>query len=134
MRLFVAVRPSDEVLDQLDALPRPEVPGVRWSPLGSRVVVVPVAGLDAMATTVVDATRHIGKPPPARTFAGHITLARLKHPTVRCPMVGSSVAARWAATEVELIRSHVSNAGSRYETLAVIPTDQRNATPDSPSR
>lgn len=31
MRLFVAVWPPDEVLEQLRALPRPDTPGVRWS-------------------------------------------------------------------------------------------------------
>ena len=31
MRLFVAVWPSEEVLDAIAALPRPEVPGLRWT-------------------------------------------------------------------------------------------------------
>ena len=31
MRLFVAAWPSDEVLDAVAALPRPEVPGLRWT-------------------------------------------------------------------------------------------------------
>lgn len=31
MRLFVAVRPPEEVIDVIDALPRPERHGVRWS-------------------------------------------------------------------------------------------------------
>jgi len=31
VRLFVAVWPSDEVLDALAALPRPEAPGLRWT-------------------------------------------------------------------------------------------------------
>jgi len=31
VRLFVAVWPSDEVVDALAALPRPEAPGLRWT-------------------------------------------------------------------------------------------------------
>ena len=31
MRLFVAVRPPTEVLDAIDALPRPEIGGARWT-------------------------------------------------------------------------------------------------------
>ena len=31
MRLFVALRPPEDVLDLLEALPRPERPGVRWT-------------------------------------------------------------------------------------------------------
>lgn len=31
MRLFVAVWPPDDVLEQVRALPRPDTPGVRWS-------------------------------------------------------------------------------------------------------
>lgn len=30
-RLFVAVWPPDDILDQLAALPRPEIPGLRWT-------------------------------------------------------------------------------------------------------
>lgn len=32
MRLFVAVWPPDDVIDLISALPRPEFPGLRWSP------------------------------------------------------------------------------------------------------
>jgi 2'-5' RNA ligase len=31
MRLFVAVRPPPEVIDALTALPRPHIPGARWT-------------------------------------------------------------------------------------------------------
>src|SRR5262245_7449378 len=118
-RLFVAVWPPDDVLELVQALPREERPGVRWTTrdpwhvtlrflgaadvaeavaalrlvdtatveavlgprprrLGASVLVMPVAGLDDIATAVLSATAEIGRPPENRRFHGHVTLARLK--------------------------------------------------------
>src|SRR5262245_9060382 len=118
-RLFVAAWPPAGVLDAIQALPRPDESGVRYTRrdqwhvtlrflgscavddavaafdaidavpadavlgpavarLGRFVLVVPVAGLEDLAASVVEATREVGEPPEPRRFAGHITVARLR--------------------------------------------------------
>ena len=163
-RLFVAVWPPPELREQLDALPRPTEPGVRWEPpplvhvtlrflgaahpaevsevlgaarlplatasvgpavsrLGRSVLCVPVAGLEALAAAVVEATTHLGEPPPDRRFAGHLTLGRLRH-RAACGLAGHRVTGSFEVTEVALVRSHLPGTpgamptGRAYETLA----------------
>ncbi|MEO5901123.1 MAG: 2'-5' RNA ligase family protein, partial [Ilumatobacteraceae bacterium] len=45
--------------------------------LGERALVVPVAGLEDLAATVIGHTERIGERPRLR-FVGHLTLARMK--------------------------------------------------------
>jgi len=164
-RLFVAVWPPAEVLDLIEALPRPERPGVRWTRrdqwhvtlrflgssvedaapvaaalqgmeagvvpveavlgpavvrLGRGVVCVDVAGLDAVAAAVVEATAGFGQPPDDRPFHGHLTLARLKGVGTG-GLLGAEVAARWPVEEVHLVESRLHAEGARYESVAVVP-------------
>jgi len=160
MRLFVAVRPPDEVLDALEGLRRPEGTPARWttreqwhvtlrflgnvddpapiiealrsverslSPvdvvlgpragiLGHQVVYLPVAGLDALAAPVIDATRSFGEPPQSRRFKGHLTLARTKGGVVDRSSL--DLEASWTVDHLELIRSHLGRGPATYETLA----------------
>lgn len=163
-RLFVAVWPPPDLAARLDALPRPDAPGVRWEPaglahvtlrflgnaavdevtgalggirlppataelgpavsrLGRSVLCVPVAGLDELADAVVRATAHLGEPPPARRFAGHLTLARLRH-RAACGLAGHRVTGSFEVTEVALVRSLLPGmsgapaVGRAYETVA----------------
>jgi 2'-5' RNA ligase len=159
MRLFVAARPPGEVVEMLAALPRPHIPGARWTTADQWHVTLrffgevddpqpieaalshaqlapatatmgpsvkrlghllwaPVAGLEDVAATVVDATRPFGKPPERRRFRGHITLMRQRS-SGRQADVGwrASIGATWAVQEIELIRSHLDRDGARYETL-----------------
>ena len=86
---------------------------------GHRVLHVPVAGLDAVAATVVAATAHVGEPPEERGFTGHLTLARV---TGRArvdlrPLAGQPVVGTWPVEEVDLMESHLSPKGARYETV-----------------
>jgi RNA 2',3'-cyclic 3'-phosphodiesterase len=160
VRLFVAVRPPDDVLDLLAGLRRRERAGVRWttrpqwhvtlrflgeveeprpvaaaldaaalapasamvgprvSALGRGIVVVPVAGLDALAAGVASATGGFGAPPPERPFRGHLTLARARRGSVR-GLVGEPVEATFPVGEVRLVRSHLGRDGARYEDLHV---------------
>lgn len=167
MRLFVAVHPSEPVLDLLAGIERPELAGVRWTArdqwhvtlrflgrvedpaeveaalrgvrappstavlgarterLGSSVLVVPVAGLDELADTVVVATAGIGDPPPARRFVGHLTLARGRPGIDLRPLVGvtsaTSAQARFPVATVSLVRSHLGASGARHEVLSTFP-------------
>lgn len=160
MRLFVAVRPPADVIDAIDALPRPSTDGVRWTTrdqwhatlrffgevdgeraivdalrtapldectatirrgaamLGRGVVQLPIDGLDALATAVVDATSAFGQPAPTRRFRGHLTLARTKRRAI--DMAALAVDCRWTVREIELIRSHLGRGGARYETLTAV--------------
>lgn len=156
-RLFVAVWPPPAVVAQLDALPRPDEPGVRWvaptqwhltlrflgeadpdvadsalsnlrlpatevtlgpaiSRLGRSVVVVPAAGLDQLAAVVHEATATIGRPPDPRPFAGHLTLARLRH-RAACGVAGAPFRASFRVTEVALVESRRVDHDIRYRTL-----------------
>jgi 2'-5' RNA ligase len=163
-RLFVAVWPPPDLAARLDALPRPDEPGVRWEPaglahvtlrflgdavieevaaalggvrlpsataevgpavsrLGRSVLCVPVAGLDELHDAVVRATAHLGEPPPGRRFAGHLTLARLRH-RAACGLAGHRVSGSFEVTEVALVRSLLPGTpgappvGRTYETVA----------------
>jgi 2'-5' RNA ligase len=154
------------VLQALAALPRPAVPGLRWtSPeqwhvtlrffgeadpaaareafgrigpvgeatavlgpstgrLGGRVLHAPVQGLEGLAAATVAATAGVGEPPPERPFAGHVTLARSRHPRgvdLR-PLAGAPVAGRWMVRELTLVASRLGGAaGPRYEVVERLP-------------
>ncbi|HUR18056.1 MAG TPA: RNA 2',3'-cyclic phosphodiesterase [Acidimicrobiales bacterium] len=76
---------------------------------GRRVLHVPVSGLDAVAAATVAATGGIGHPPEDRPFAGHITLARARHPRgvdLRS-LAGASIAGTWAVPEITLVASRL---------------------------
>ncbi len=78
--------------------------------LGDAVVVVPVAGLDDLAASVVDATAHLGEPPESRPFVGHVTLCRFRDAPPD-GLVGRPVAASFAVDEVVLFHSRTVDAG-----------------------
>jgi 2'-5' RNA ligase len=81
------------------------------------VVVLPVAGLDGVATAVVSTTATIGKPPEARRFHGHLTLARLTGPARPAPLAFS---ARWPVTSIALVESRLLKTGAEYTTVAEV--------------
>jgi RNA 2',3'-cyclic 3'-phosphodiesterase len=152
VRLFVAVRPPDEVLDVLAGLRRVERQGVRWTTrdqwhvtlrflgvaaaldeatlaacsaeAGPRVavlgrnVVVPVAGVEALAAGVIDATRGFGVPAERRRFRGHLTMARVSRGRTG-GLVGEPIDVRFPVDDVRLVRSHLGAGGARYEDVHV---------------
>jgi 2'-5' RNA ligase len=89
--------------------------------LGRNVVCVPVAGLEAVAAAVVDATGHLGRPPERRRFTGHLTLARLKDPRVATGLAMPPFEARWPVDAVELVQSRLRPSGAEYETVVSVP-------------
>ena len=160
MRLFVAVRPPDAVLDVIGGLRRPAREGVRWTTrpqwhvtlrflgevddpapvvaaletaplvgcaavmgprvaaLGYGVVIVPVAGLEALAEGVVATTGQFGRAPEARPFRGHLTLARVRRGSVR-GLVGEAIELRFPVEHIRLVRSRPGPGGARYDDVHV---------------
>jgi 2'-5' RNA ligase len=148
----------DQGVEALEALPRPDVDGLRWTTrdqwhvtlrflgdvedvdaaasalddvdqratvaalgpstarFGRRVLHVPVAGLDGVASAVVHAMAGIGQRPEDRPFRGHVTLARARgrRGVDLRPLVGMPVHAAWPVSEVVLYESHLHPRGARY--------------------
>jgi 2'-5' RNA ligase len=91
--------------------------------VGTRIVSVPVAGLERLAAAVQRATAGMGRAESPRPFHGHVTLARLRQPDGRLAwsLAGAPVAAAWPVTDVTLVRSQLHSEGARYETVATYP-------------
>jgi 2'-5' RNA ligase len=89
--------------------------------LGGRNLVVPVTGLDELATVVTATTCHLGRPPDGRPFRGHITLARLKRGADQVS-VSVPVDDHFDADAVVLVRSDLSSRGATYHRLRQWPT------------
>jgi len=166
MRLFVAVWPSDEVLDTIAALPRPDTKNLRWTTrdqwhvtmrflgrvedpeeaiealrgvradcceavlggevkrLGSRVLMIPVEGVEAVGKAVIEVTAKVGEPPEDRPFKGHLTLARARGRVDFKPLTGQAILGRWPVREVTLVESRLNPKGARYETIAAVPLQE----------
>jgi 2'-5' RNA ligase len=94
-----------------------EPPQVRLGPqvsrLGRTVICVPAAGLDDLAASVVSATEHLGRPPEARRFHGHVTLARLKQ-RAACGLAGTPFSAEFTAEAIHLVESVTRAEGAEH--------------------
>jgi 2'-5' RNA ligase len=88
--------------------------------MNERALVVPVAGVDDLATIVVDRTRHIGEPPRKR-FIGHLTLARVKSRVPMPRVLGELFGADFDVDEVALVQSRLDPKGAEYETIETWP-------------
>ena len=160
-RVFVAVWPPPHVVERLAALPRPDLPGLRWvpagdlhvtlrflgdapvgvvaervraaappratarvgpatAPLGARILMAPVAGLDDLAAAVAAATADLGRP-ARHPFRGHVTLARARDRAMVQRAAGVAVTARFEVTDVAVVTSETRPEGARYTTAATIP-------------
>ena len=109
--LVVAARLGDAQLPTATAVVGPAV-----ARLGRSALVVPVAGLEALADAVVGATDDVGRPPERRAFDGHVTLARLRGGS-RSTTQGAPVTASFPVEEVALVKSVTRSEGAVYETL-----------------
>jgi RNA 2',3'-cyclic 3'-phosphodiesterase len=101
-------------------------PGTAWF-TAVRVLQLPAAGLDELASTVRDATVPI-VPAPAHSeppFNGHLTLARAKGRRRDSPaarrLAGIPFEARFPVAHVDLVVSTPSPYGHRYATVAEAP-------------
>lgn len=171
MRLFVAVSPPADVVELIGALPRPDLPSLRWTTpdqwhvtlrflgeveaptvvadvlrevpstlralgvfdveatlgaatawfRGRRILHVPVGGLEVLARAVAAATEAWGEgpDPAAPTFAGHLTLARVRRgETGPANLAGTPISAEWTVQEIALMSSTLGPEGSLYEMVA----------------
>ena len=71
--------------------------------LGRGVLMLPAAGVDDLAESVIDCTRYLGDPPPDHPFVGHLTVARFRkrQPTVDWPRLGET----FEVNEISLVES-----------------------------
>lgn len=94
-------------------------PATAWFP-GSRILQVPVRGLEELAREVNEATRSIGRAP--ERFSGHLTLARARGrgvPGSRARILaGVPIEARWVVDELAVVASTPTPSGSRYEVVS----------------
>jgi RNA 2',3'-cyclic 3'-phosphodiesterase len=80
--------------------------------INRQVLVVPVAGLDDLASAV----GHDGR------FTGHLTLARARgRASVPAALAGMPIEGRWSIDEVTVVRSHLGRGPARYEVLERTP-------------
>lgn len=94
--------------------------GPAVSRMGRGVVVVPVAGLEALGSAVAAATATIGRPPDPRPFRGHLTLARLRG-RGSCGVAGARVRGSFAVEELLVVSSRTGHEGATYEVVDRVP-------------
>ncbi len=120
---FLGSADVDEVSAALRALrhaPVEAVVGPAVAMLGDGVVQLPVVGLETLADAVVSATEGLGRPPEARSFFGHLTLARVAGEPVD-GVLGQSFSASFPVDEVALVSRELGGNAARYTTVASFP-------------
>jgi 2'-5' RNA ligase len=129
---FLGDTDREAVAHALEASPLPRATaelGPVVSRFGRSTVVLPVAGLDELAAAVRAATAHVGPPPDPRPFAGHLTLARLRH-RAACGVAGSRLRAAFDVLEVVLVDSELRPEGAIHRVVhrvATVATGNRAA-------
>ncbi len=114
---------ADALIDALDHAELPSATahlGPSIDVLGERSLVVPVDGVDDLATAVDRTTRRESS--SARRFYGHLTVARLARRARPHRSVGLRFSASFAVDRVALVHSDLQPDGAVYETLAEWPT------------
>ena len=121
---FLGEADRDRALGALEALAAPAADvtlGPEVTLLGDRIVMLPAAGLEDVAAAVSETFAGIGDA-PAREFAGHLTLARLKGRPLRDPsmvsVLGAPISATWHAETIDLWKSEVTAEGTEYTLVA----------------
>jgi len=109
---------AEAALEQLTAERAVADLGPTVGRLGDRVICVPIAGLDDLATAVAAAMDGLGEAPDDRSFKGHLTLGRARSATTAVPLVGTPWQASFPVDRVVLVESHLGSGPARYETVA----------------
>jgi 2'-5' RNA ligase len=99
--------------------------GPETSVLGSRVLCVPVTGLDHLAATVRSSTAPFNRSSDREeAFFGHLTLARTRRGRSVPPVAtGVSVCSAWPVSEIRLVSSTVGREGAEYSPMALVTLD-----------
>ena len=90
--------------------------------LGRNVLMLPVDGLDSVASAVAEVMSGVGRPDARPAFVGHLTLARLKGRPA-CGLVGTHLEAAWTVEEVCLVESTLRQTGAEYRTISTVALD-----------
>ena len=124
LRFLGEAHPMD-VADRLDAVELPAA-AARLGPavdlLGKHSVILPVTGVEQLATEVSTATRGVGGAPERRRYVGHLTLARLRKNATPPRLTGSPFDGSFDVDEVALVSSRLKETGAEYETIATWST------------
>ncbi|HUJ65784.1 MAG TPA: 2'-5' RNA ligase family protein [Acidimicrobiales bacterium] len=91
--------------------------GPRPAVLGGCVWVLPVSGLDSLASAVLEATSAAVPDTGGRPFRGHVTLARARRPGGLTGLPAVEVSGEWTVDAVTLVCSHLRRGGARYEVV-----------------
>lgn len=94
--------------------------------LGTRIVIVPVQGLDATAEAIDASFHHLGEP-REHAYQAHLTLARLKGRPLRDPslvsVLGAPISATFQVDEVGLWKSEITDEGAVHTLVATQELD-----------
>jgi 2'-5' RNA ligase len=126
LRFLGQVEDPDEVTARLTAArlgPATARLGPAAQPLGPGVLCLPVAGLDRLAESAIAATSDVGRPPEARPFHGHLTLARATRGAPRgalrkLPRLEAD--ASWPVDVVTVVASTLGHNGASYEVVGSV--------------
>jgi 2'-5' RNA ligase len=113
--------PLAAALDAAPLGPAEAEVGPRVTSFGREVLVVPVAGLEGLASAVAEAPAVRQSVGGGLRFRGHITLARARRGGDVRSLRGTRVAARFPVGEVMLVRSTPGAGGHRYDVLHARP-------------
>lgn len=130
LRFFPSAVP-DEVMATLDKAEFPTAVatlGPNVTRLGDRVIVVPVQGLDELATVVHGLTQEFMGPAEPHEFVGHLTLGRAAEGAT-CPIVGAAIHETFTVDSLELIVSQIHNDGASHRIMGTWPLGQARLTP-----
>lgn len=116
-----AFGPLDLAARALGCFPNARRPRVLWAGIEAST-----DKLAALWAAIQKSTASFGEPPDRDHFAAHITLGRVKF--LSPPGAGrlaeslrrnaSTLFGTWQATELDLMRSHLSSSGAKHEVLA----------------
>ena len=111
VRLFVALWPTQEVLDLLEGLTRPETPGVRWTTRGQWHVTLRFLGEADPDETLASLREAVAGFPPREVAMGPAT-DRLGRAVLMAPVAGADDLGAALAPERPFV-GHVTLARSR---------------------
>jgi 2'-5' RNA ligase len=118
---FLGDADIDDVVDALDPVLLPAATatvGPAIDVFAERSLVLPVNGVDDLASVVHSATHDLGTERERRRFVGHLTVARLARGARPARSAGCLFQASFEVTEVALVASTLTDTGAVYETVA----------------